>query len=184
MSGTRRIAFLRGINVGNRNEKSAELVAAFEAMGFRDVATFLASGNVVFDGAGGVETELVARIETGLASSLVYEVATVVRSCPELAAVAAGDRVSPSPLAGREGVKVHVTFLASEVPADLRDAVASLRGPDDDFIAAGRELYWLRRGRMSDSPAWAPLERALAGRGTQRTLNTVERLLAKFCDEG
>ena len=44
----RYVAFLRGMNLGKRRIKSSELVAHFEAMGLEDVATFRASGNVVF----------------------------------------------------------------------------------------------------------------------------------------
>ena len=46
---TRHVAFLRGINLGKRQVKSADLVDAFAAMGFDNVKTLLASGNVLFD---------------------------------------------------------------------------------------------------------------------------------------
>jgi hypothetical protein len=45
---TRHVAFLRGINVGGRRVTMAQLCAAFEALGFAEVGTFLASGNVTF----------------------------------------------------------------------------------------------------------------------------------------
>lgn len=41
-------AFLRGVNVGGRVIKMAELKACFERVGFGDVRTFLQSGNVIF----------------------------------------------------------------------------------------------------------------------------------------
>ncbi len=44
----RYVAFLRGMNLGNRRIKNEELRAEFEAMGFEEVATFRASGNVIF----------------------------------------------------------------------------------------------------------------------------------------
>ncbi|WP_394993096.1 DUF1697 domain-containing protein [Emticicia sp.] len=43
------IAFLRGINVGNIRIKMPDLKTAFEKMGFQNVATYLQTGNVVFD---------------------------------------------------------------------------------------------------------------------------------------
>jgi uncharacterized protein (DUF1697 family) len=44
------VAFLRGINVGgHKTIKMDELKEAFEANGFKNVKTFLASGNVLFD---------------------------------------------------------------------------------------------------------------------------------------
>jgi uncharacterized protein (DUF1697 family) len=62
---TRYAAFLRGVNLGKRTVKSAELKAAFEAMGFADVKTLLASGNVLFDAR--ASKTLQQKIETGLA---------------------------------------------------------------------------------------------------------------------
>ena len=45
----RYIALLRGINVGGKNKISMkELKAGFEELGFRDVVTYLNSGNVIF----------------------------------------------------------------------------------------------------------------------------------------
>lgn len=185
----RRFALLRGINVGGRTVRSERLRSAFEAMGFGGVTTFLASGNVVFepggtDGAATDTAALEARIQEGLRAALGYDVATFVRSCDELADAASPDRLEASALAGEDGVKVNVVFLKSAAPAEIRDRAFALRSGEDDFLAHGGELYWLRRGRMSESPAWAPLEKVLAGRGTMRTLNTVRRMLAKFCDVG
>ncbi len=42
------VAFLRAINVGGHNVKMEVLRALFEAQGYADVATFIASGNVIF----------------------------------------------------------------------------------------------------------------------------------------
>jgi uncharacterized protein (DUF1697 family) len=53
-------AMLRGINLGKRQLKSAELKAVVEAMGFTEVKTILASGNVVFE-AGDAEPEALER---------------------------------------------------------------------------------------------------------------------------
>src|SRR5688500_2211865 len=69
------VALLRGINVGGKNlVKMADLRAAFESMGFADVATYIASGNVLFrtprqrrESLGdGIESELTRRFGTEL----------------------------------------------------------------------------------------------------------------------
>ena len=49
----RYVAFLRGMNLGSRRIKNDELRAEFEQLGFEDVATFRASGNVIFGRGGG-----------------------------------------------------------------------------------------------------------------------------------
>ena len=49
----RRIALLRGINVGGAHKlPMKELVPIFEAAGCEDVRTYIQSGNVVFEGGG------------------------------------------------------------------------------------------------------------------------------------
>lgn len=177
----RYVALLRGINLGGRRVKSPGLRAVFEQLGFDDVATFLASGNVIFDADADSEEGLTTRIEAGLRDALGYEVATFVRSCRELAEAASPGRLSGTRLAGEEGVTINVVFLGEAVPPGLAEVAESLRSDDDDFISAGREVYWLRRGMTSESPAWRPLEKALGGRGTIRNLNTVRRLHERFC---
>ena len=41
-------AFLRGMNVGGHRISNGELGRCFEELGFRDIGTFRASGNVIF----------------------------------------------------------------------------------------------------------------------------------------
>jgi hypothetical protein len=49
---SRYVAFLRGMNLGGRRISNDDLRSRFEALGCEDVATFRASGNVVFAKAG------------------------------------------------------------------------------------------------------------------------------------
>jgi uncharacterized protein (DUF1697 family) len=61
------IALLRGINVGgNRRVPMAELRSALEAIGLRDVRTWIVSGNVVFRSARTDRAALVADIEAAI----------------------------------------------------------------------------------------------------------------------
>ena len=77
----RYVAFLRGMNLGKRRITNKELIGHFEAMGLEDVATFRASGNVVFvDPAGETEAKLQARLEAELDERLGYGVAVFLRS--------------------------------------------------------------------------------------------------------
>lgn len=178
----RRVALLRGINVGGRTVRSEALRGIFEEAGLAEAEPFLASGNVGFRAAASTDgAALEATIEKALRDGLRYDVPTFVRSCAELAQVADAVPLASSELAGVPDIRVTVIFLKEPAPRDLLTVVAPLRGPDDDFVGQGRELYWLRRGNTSASAAWTPLERALTGRGTMRTLGTVQRLVRKFC---
>src|SRR5258707_14040108 len=67
------IAFLRGINLGNRRIKMDQLRALFEEMKFSDVATFIASGNVIFSSKISDAKKIEKQIETHLLQSLKYD---------------------------------------------------------------------------------------------------------------
>ncbi|MFL5897074.1 MAG: DUF1697 domain-containing protein [Solirubrobacterales bacterium] len=86
----RYIAFLRGMNLGARRIKNEELRRHFEQIGFEQVATFRASGNVVFSSSGREpESELARRLEAELGARLGYDVPVFLRNIAEVAAIAA-----------------------------------------------------------------------------------------------
>ena len=52
-----------------------------------------------------------------------------------------------------------------------------MRTDYDELLVHGRELYWLARGRMSDSKVWrTPMEKVLGGPATSRNVTTVRKL--------
>ena len=112
---TRYAAFLRGVNLGKRTVKSAELKAAFEAMGFENVKTLLASGNVLFDARPG--KGLKDQIEAGLERQFGFAVGTVLRTLDELEAMAAAD---PFGRAEGDDAKLYVMLFAEPLPAAFK----------------------------------------------------------------
>lgn len=173
------VAFLRGMNLGGRRITNQDLRAEFEALGFADVATFRASGNVIFGAEEGEpEPALAARIEAGLGESLGYPVPVYLRERGELAAIAALEPFDPALVAASKG-KLQVTFLAGEPTAEARRAALAHSSDEDRLAIEGRELYWLPSGGVSESDLdLRATERAL-GPGTMRTMGTVEQLAAR-----
>jgi uncharacterized protein (DUF1697 family) len=83
------IAFLRAINVGGgRTVKMQSLRQVFESLGLSSVATFIASGNVVFETTTKEPKALERKIERALKAALGYEVRTFVRGEDKLAKIA------------------------------------------------------------------------------------------------
>ena len=81
----RYVALLRGINVGGKNQiRMADLKACFEKKGFENVATYIASGNVLFDSGERSSTKLTRNIEKALTKTFGYEATVVVRSKAQL----------------------------------------------------------------------------------------------------
>lgn len=169
------VAFLRAINVGGRVVKMEALRAHCEACGLSNVETFIASGNVIFESRAR-PAALEATIEAELRKKLGYDVATFVRSLPELEAVT-GLAAKKSGGSGN----VYVAFLKAAPSAGVQRTVKALAGAGDRFHFAGREFYWLRDGGFSDSTfSNSVFERAIKAPATFRNVTTIRKLVAKY----
>ena len=172
------MALLRAINVGGHVVPMARLRGLFESLKFRDVATVIASGNVLFSVRPGDIGQLERRIEAHLQQALGYEVATFLRSADELADIVA-HRPFPAEEPLDTGHALSVVFLKRPLSAPAREALLSLPTATDDLHVRGREVYWLCRGRVSDSKVTgAKLEKAVGGPATARNITTVRKLSA------
>jgi uncharacterized protein (DUF1697 family) len=178
------VALLRAINVGGHVVKMDHLRQLFESLGFSDVKTVIASGNVVFRSAARNTRTLESTIGRHLQKALGYEVGTFVRSAEELAAVAAHEAFREEDVRHPDA-SLFVSFLADAPAAAARKTLLSLRTKFDDFHLHQRELYWLRRTRFSDSEfSGGRLEKILEVRGTVRNANTVQRIAALCATRG
>lgn len=176
----RYVAFLRGMNLGGRRIKNEELRAEFEALGFEEVATFRASGNVIFGAGSGTDSALTKRIEAGLGEALGYEVPVFLRGCAEVERIAAREPFDAKLLEASKG-KLQVVILPRKPTAAARKKILALSTDEDRLAIAGRELYWLPSGGISESDLdWKAIDAAL-GSGTVRTMGTIEQIAARYC---
>lgn len=174
----RHIAFLRAINVGGHTVKMDVLRALFEELGFSNVATLIASGNVIFeDAADGAVLE--RRIERHLNAALGYEVATFIRSPFELAAITAYQPFAAADINAAHTLSVG--FLRDTLSSEAHDILLACRTDVDDLHSHGREIYWLRRvGSSAAQLSGARLEKAIGMPATLRNITTVRKLAAKY----
>lgn len=123
-TGTRHLALLRGINVGGKNlVKMADLRGAFEGMGFGEVSTFIASGNVLFRAPRQRRAELAARVEKELTSRFGTELRVVILSDSQLRRV-----VDEAPRGfGSPDLRCDVIFLRKPLTVAKALAVAETR---------------------------------------------------------
>ena len=163
------IALLRGINVGGKvTVPMAELKASFEALGFEDVATYINSGNVVFQGT----KPDAAAIEKRIAKDFGRDVSVLLRTPKQLAAIAKGN---PFPKA--EGKRLHVYFLSDKPTAKAAAALDPDRSPPSEFKLSGREVYLHTPDGIGRSKLTIDyFERTLGVRATARNWNTVTKL--------
>ena len=175
----RYVALLRGINVGGHRVKMDHLRSLFADLRFDDVATFIASGNVIFSTPSENPAELEATIEEHLHGALGYEVATFVRTPAELRDTIdiRGDELH------HPDHSVYVAFTHSAPDSTVRDALVALESGTDRFEFRGREVYWLMRGKVSASPLFKGNDVAKAMKSvphTTRNITSLQKLLAKL----
>ncbi|MDQ2807500.1 MAG: DUF1697 domain-containing protein [Chloroflexota bacterium] len=176
----RYIALLRAINVGGHTVKMEALRALFAGLGFTQVETFIASGNVIFHAPAQPAARLEAQIAGHLQQALGYGVATFVRTADELAAIAAYAPFTPADLA-TPGASLYIAFLAAPPTEAAAGKLLAARNPVDDFQIYDGEIYWLCRGRFSDSLFSGPrLEKMLGQPATVRNSTTVQKMAAKY----
>jgi uncharacterized protein (DUF1697 family) len=176
-------AFLRGINLGRRRRASgAELRSLFEQLGFPEVGSFRASGNVVFSANREPRSELTTRIEAGLARSLGFPVTVFLRTAGEVLAIADQQPFAPALVNASKG-KLQVALLASKPSARTRREVLVLATDEDKLAFGDRELYWLPSTGTIDSELDFGAIEKLLGATTMRTKGTLDLLAAKhFAD--
>jgi uncharacterized protein (DUF1697 family) len=175
----RYIAFLRAINVGGHTVKMDVLRQQFEAQGFVNVETFIASGNVIFETSAKNTRTLEKKIGQQLHAALGYEVATFVRTEVELTAIAQYQPFSPAAL--KMAQALNVAFLAETLDAASQKKLAALKTDIDDFCVHGREVYWLCRKKQSESTfSNVRLEKTIGRSSTIRGVNTIQKMAAKY----
>ena len=171
----RRVALLRGINLGARNRvPMPALRDLLDGAGFGEVSTYVQSGNVVLS-SDEQPAELERRLEQLIAGEFGLEVPVVVRTAEELAAV-----VAQNPLAevAIDPKRYQVTFLAQPLASERLEAVAALAAGPERFAARERELYAWHPNGVARSKLWAKLGGAGLGvKATSRNWTTVTTLL-------
>ena len=159
-----------------------ELRRLFEGMGFSQVETFIASGNVIFETTATEPRELEQKIERSLHTALGYAVATFIRSTHEMVEIARyAPFDDPGLAAAAAASTLYIAFLANPPGEPAMQKLQSLASPVNQFHAAGREIYWLCRTRFSDSGfSGAQLEKALGIPATIRNSSTVKKIAGKY----
>ena len=177
------IAFLRGMNLGNRRLKMDVLRGLFEKLKFSDVETFIASGNVIFTAKSSDPRKLEQQIEAHLEKSLGYAVDTFVRTRAEVTAVAAFRPFSAADH-NHPDHTIHAGFLREPLSTAQAKLLIACRTDVDEFFVRGREYYWLCRIKSNESKAWVSPQMKLVKLPTSsmRNVTTIGKLATLYPD--
>jgi uncharacterized protein (DUF1697 family) len=172
----RHVVLLRGMNIGARRMRMADLRAALEAAGHGDVRTLLQSGNVVLD-ADATGDELRRELEATISAAAGFACPVVLRTREELGAVLAAN-----PLAGvADDPRRHqVTFLDRAPDPAVAAELHALDVAPEAVVVVGRELHAWHPDGIGRSPLAERLARlALPDvTATSRNWATVTKLAA------
>lgn len=159
------IALLRAVNVGGTGKlPMTELREMCESLGFEDVRTYIASGNVVFRSDRDAST-LKAALEERLREYAGKPVGVMIRTATEMAEVH-----TRNPFPDEPGNWTLAIFL-DEPPA--HDAIESVKNRETEQIELGvREIYVAYGEGMGRSRLSIPAAKS----GTARNMNTVAKL--------
>ncbi|WP_168625686.1 MULTISPECIES: DUF1697 domain-containing protein [unclassified Cryobacterium] len=158
------VGLLRGVNVGGVKLPMGQLRDLCESLGFDNVRTYIASGNVLFD-VRASESDVKAKLEKALAEHMGRPIGVMVRTAAELAGV-----VADNPFPDRPASKTVAIFL-DKPPPDA--ALEQVRNRTNEEVAVGtRELYVF----YPDGQGRSKLSIDAAGNGTARNMNTVAKL--------
>ena len=135
------ISILRGINVsGQKKIRMEDLKALYETLSFRDVTTYIQSGNIIFTTSINIKISAIAeKIEQAIEGKYHFHVPVIIRTTDEMHQV-----LSSNPFLNEEGInreKLHVTFL-EELPQSTK--VIAIKESDfspDRFRIIGKEVY-------------------------------------------
>ncbi len=173
------LALLRGINVGGASIiKMAELKQCLEDSGLDHVATYIQSGNVIFDASTRDEAKLAKKLERAISRTFShYQARVVLCSHASLTQVV---RQAPKGFGSEPGTYRYDTIFLKEplTAAKAIKSVATRPGVDD--VASGPGVLYTRRliARASQSYLTRLVGSPIYQDMTIRNWNTTTKLLA------
>lgn len=175
--GNKHVALLRGINVGGNNIiKMSDLIRCFEGMGFKDVSTYIQSGNVLFRTSEEDIITLTNGIEKELSERFSYSSKIVVITHKQMTHIVedAPDRFGQEP----ERYRYDVLFLKDPLTSmEVMEKLKPREGVDKAF-RGDKAVYFSRLiSRASQSRLTKVNSLAIYKNITVRNWNTTVRLL-------
>jgi uncharacterized protein (DUF1697 family) len=173
------VALFRAINVGgNAKVSMAALKELHESLGLTKVATYLQTGNVVFDSPDPAldPDQLAARLSREFEKKFGFPTTVMVRTGAELAEIFNKNPFRDQP---QKLPKWIVVLFLTDPPTEsaIADLLKSYTGPEEIQVM-GREIYvYYTNGIGTSKLSNNLIEKKLKTSGTGRNWNTVTKLL-------
>ena len=148
---TKYIAILRGINVGGRRKiLMADLKNLFSKLGFKEIKTYIQSGNVIFQSTKKEDNiKLSKTIEQAILENYAFEVPVIIRTVSEWNQV-----ISNNPFLKKNKIdteRLHLTFLKELPKIEQVEKIKSYDYPPNKFEIINKNVFIYCAGKYSDS---------------------------------
>jgi uncharacterized protein (DUF1697 family) len=172
------IAMLRGINVtGSKIIKMEALRASFAALGFKNVKSYVQSGNVIFEAPGVSAAGLAKKIEQKILRDFGHEVPVFLRTPKDMEETVKRNPFLKDPAI--DHARLYVTFLAETAPKTAADLLQPLAVGPEQIRVIGREIYlYCPNGYGKTKISNTAIEKKLKVGATTRNWKTTQTLLA------
>lgn len=173
------LALFRAVNVSGHNIiKMEHLRKLMETEGYKNVATYIQSGNVVFTTDETDKAKIKREMETLLYREYGHDVFNFILDEAELQKAVDSNpytKAEPEP----QGVKKYfVTFLSGEATTQGLDQMKKYNRSDDEFKALGSVMYLkLSRSAADSKLTNSFIESKMSLKSTTRNWNTTLKLL-------
>ena len=134
------VAILRGINVGGSKPiKMDDLKKMFEDLKFKNVSTYIQSGNIFFESDISDQKKLEGLISNKILNVFKFEVPVIIRNSDELKVI-----IEKNPFLIEKNIDInylHVTFLSGLPGKDILTNIKDKNYEPDRCIFIGKEIY-------------------------------------------
>jgi uncharacterized protein (DUF1697 family) len=170
------VALLRGVNVGGKNMISmSSLKKSFETSGFKDVTTYINSGNIIFTAKEGDARKLETKIERMLSKDYDLESKVVVRSLSEMATLV--ESLPASWSSNDSSWRYNVIFLRHSIDSEkILDELPAKTGIEQIVYRPGTLLWSAQVSELSKTIFVKLSTRKVFQDMTVRNLNTTKKL--------
>ena len=170
------IALFRGINVGGHGRlKMKDLRALLEALGLKNVKTYLQSGNAVFRTSSPDSSQLSHDIGMAIGESHQFTPEVLVLSLEELRSAIVSN---PFPEGETQPTSLHLSFLKSRPSRPDLAKLESLRSTTERFELSETVFYLHAPDGIARSKLAASVEKALGVVMTGRNWRSVNAVMS------
>lgn len=168
------VALLRGINVGGNSKVSmAELKFLFEKIGFKNVKTYINSGNVIFTSDQNDLLKMVSLIEVAILKNLKLPIRVVIRDSNNIKKLC---QVLSAEFQNNTELKTDVLFLGDEYHSKKSLELIKFTSVDHLKYVSGAIIWLVARADYKKSGMNKFVGTELYKNMTARNVNTVRKL--------